>query len=201
MKQLLLVRNPHTRLLSGYLDQVVGKRAAGRFPAGYDPFVGGSALPAGGFDAFVRAVVGAKELEDHFKLLCEQCGIHVGMEYRYLKVEDMNEWYDEIICMLSLQDAAGSGWQEPFLPHHGDSPCFHSRPTSGCASNCSRPGRQLRVVMPTHANDQLEEYYTEELAELVSSWAQADLQTFGYAPLKLKSRPMRISERRTTTRK
>ena len=47
--------------------------------------------------------------------------------------------------------------------------------------------------MPTHANDQLEEYYTEELAELVSSWAQADLQTFGYAPLKLKSRPMRIA--------
>jgi hypothetical protein len=109
VKQLLLVRNPHTRLLSGYLDQVVGKRAAGRFPAGYDPFVWGSALPAGGFDAFVRAVVGAKELEDHFKLQCEQCGIHVGMEYRYLKVEDMNEWYDEIICMLSLQDAAGSG--------------------------------------------------------------------------------------------
>ena len=193
VKQLLLVRHPHTRLLSGYLDQVVGKRAAGRFPAGYDPYVGGSALPAGGFDAFVRAVVGAKELGDHFKLQGEQCGVNLGMEYRYLKVEDMNEWYDEIICMLSLQDAAGSGWQEPFLPYHGDSPCFHSRPTSGCASNCSRPGRQLRVVMPTHANDKLEEYYTEALAELVNSWAQADLQTFGYEPLKLRSHPMRIA--------
>ena len=109
VKRLLLVRHPHSRLLSGYLDQVVRKRAANRFPAGYDPYVGGSALPAGGFEAFVRAVVGAKKLEEHFQLQSEQCGINMGMEYRYLKVEDINEWYDEIICMLSLQDAAGSG--------------------------------------------------------------------------------------------
>ena len=199
VRRLLLVRHPHSRLLSAYLDQVVEKRAVNRFPAGYNPFVGGSALPAGGFDAFVRAVVGAKELEVHFKLQSQQCGIDLGMEYQYLKVEEIDEWYDDIICTLGLQDAARSGWQEPFLPYHGDSPCFHSSRQCGCALNCSQPcnspGRRLsgrtkrgRTAAPmrvTHADNELKQYYTEELAELVNSWARADLSTFGYDAYKV----------------
>ena len=76
----MLVRRPHARLLSAYMDKVLlqpdGKV---KLPRGF---------PTNGtFAAFVRAVVRDPNLNAHFQLQGQSCGLREGFEPEYLHVE------------------------------------------------------------------------------------------------------------------
>lgn len=181
-KRYMIVRNPHSRLLSGYLDQVIMKNLSHRWPSGFKASLG--------FSSFVRAVVKARKLDSHFQLQSKQCGIAQGMKYRYLRLEQYDEWYREFVCSLSLEEAMRSGWEHVAAKPGATSRCFHKTPGCGCEVNCSgvcqpRVLHRRLETLPTNANSKITEYYTKELADLVNSWAMADLREFGYEPLRI----------------
>jgi hypothetical protein len=182
-KRYMIVRHPASRLLSGYLDQVIAKKLSHRWPPGFKV--------SSGFSGFVQAVVKARQLDTHFRLQSKQCGIAQGMRYQYLRLEEYDEWYREFVCSLSIEKAVRTGWEHVKSKPGISSSCFHEMRESGCEVNCSEALHKPRVVhrrleaIPTDANSKLADYYTKELADLVNSWAMADLQEFGYEPLRI----------------
>lgn len=200
----MLVRSPHTRLLSGYLHQVVQEQHRHRYPPHFDESTG--------FSGFVDAVVAtpAAKLDLHFRLQSEQCGIPAGLSYRYLQVEHTAKWYDEFICQLSIQDEVASGWNISSRLHHSTGMCFIHKPQQGCSIICdaehqvmaleydkahlpnSKEGHQshrgnitAHSYLPTSrtsssATSQFIDYYDASLVKKVLKWAAHDMDLFGY---------------------
>ena len=128
----IVVRNPFTRLLSAFLDKVERHPAPQKWPSGF--------TGAGGFGAFVRAVVAepAASLNKHFALQSAQCGLDAGMRYEVLKLEEEDAWYASLVCRLQLQQAVASGWEHD---NHGGARCFHEVVSCGCALECDAASR------------------------------------------------------------
>merc|ERR1740139_1216922 len=78
----IVVRNPFTRLLSGYLDKVERSPQPTKWPSGFNG--------SGGFAAFVRAVVAEPPptLNKHFAPQSGQCGLTAGIRYTALRLEE-----------------------------------------------------------------------------------------------------------------
>ena len=181
----MIVRNPFTRLLSGFLDKVEGSDPAPRhWPSGF--------TGAGGFGAFVRAVVAepAASLDKHFALQSAQCGLDAGMRYEVLRLEEEDAWYAALACRLQLQHAVASGWELPSDYHHGGARCFHEVGGCGCALECdatagpTAASRSCGPTAPPHtATDRLlPQYYDAASVRLVADWARRDFELFGYSP-------------------
>ena len=124
----------------------------------------------------------------HFKLQSEQCGLSVGLKYRYLRVEDMAHWYREVVCLLGLQRAVSSGW---------NGGCFVRTPDCGCVvscegNNCSNMSssvfagatyaNKLKLKLKLKHNESARTFYSKTLAGAANAWAAADLHTLGYKP-------------------
>ena len=65
-RRFMIVRGPHARLLSGYLDKVVHWPEPTKWPTGF--------AEADGFGGFVRAAAADPRLNSHFELQSRQCG-------------------------------------------------------------------------------------------------------------------------------
>jgi len=191
-RRFMIVRSPHTRLLSGYLDKVVHWPKPQLWPAGF--------AEVDGFGGFVRAVVADPHLNGHFELQSQQCGLPEGIRYEYLRLEEEAEWYARLACELRIEAALTRGWATPSTWNHGGSACF-AESSCGCELSCDHASRaplpcattgvagateataQLSATSTFHATGSealLSRYYTVELAELVNRWAANDLETFGY---------------------
>jgi hypothetical protein len=109
----IFVRNPYSRLLSGFLDK--GVHWVSRMKSDYSgPY---KATPAD-FKRFIRVLLARRNrggrIDPHFELLSAACGIREGFQYNfYLKVEEMDVWYADFISLLGLGDAAATGWSSP----------------------------------------------------------------------------------------
>jgi len=116
--RIMLVRNPYSRLLSGFLDKVNVTNAVQR-----RLFFKGFKDKSGAYASFVKYVRGVHErdieptnrkapfLNDHYMLQSDKCFIPGGMRYDYiLKVEHTAIWYPFLINLLGLQKVASSGW-------------------------------------------------------------------------------------------
>jgi hypothetical protein len=105
------LRNPYSRLLSGFLDKGVQEFTFVNM-AGYEyPF---EPTPDG-FKLFLESLLDMRRkglpINPHFKPQSELCGIPFGMQYDfYLKVEDIHLWYPDLISLLGLRDTVYSGW-------------------------------------------------------------------------------------------
>ena len=109
------VRNPYARLLSGFLDKAVSTRAP-HFIRMINNEYGGpyNSTPAE-FGRFVERIIAMRAqnipIDAHFSPLTEHCGINKGMRYNfYLKVEEADVWYVDLVSFLGLDEAASSGW-------------------------------------------------------------------------------------------
>ena len=180
----MIVRHPHSRLLSGYLDNVLSNEDRAKWPRGFES-------RDQGFTAFVRAVVEDDQLNPHFELQTKHCeAAHV--DYEILRLEEQRVWFGRFACALGLQDAASSGWAADSGPFwRGTAECFDSacgcepfvcereREGPGCAAATSGGDATVHVTGASHL---LQEYYTDQIAELVNTWARPDLERFGYRP-------------------
>lgn len=109
MTIMLIVRNPYSRLLSGWLD----KRKFPQFN-----------LPQK-FADFVWYVSNTSDmkLNEHFKPMASFCGVREGMLFTdILKLEEVDVWGPEIVRRLNLTDAVKSGWKGGFFPSTVDVP-------------------------------------------------------------------------------
>lgn len=106
------VRNPYTRLLSGFLEKLSGGKWHHRNVVAHGgPY---ESTPEG-FESFVERLVYMRDhgiaVNNHFAPLAERCGIDSGMQYDlYLRVEEIDMWYAEVVDFLGLREAVKSGW-------------------------------------------------------------------------------------------
>ena len=120
--RIMLVRNPYSRILSGYLDKVDAANFTAN-PLQRRQFFKGFKSKSGGFPAFAKYVKEVHErdihpnntkrafLNDHYALQSDKCFIPQGMRFDYyLKIEHISLWYPFLISLLGLQKAASSGW-------------------------------------------------------------------------------------------
>ena len=182
-----LVRHPIPKLLSGYLGKVVGKKALRKPTPGYDNRTG--------FPGFVKWLTALEpddpKINGHFKLQSDGCGFADGIQYRVLRSEEIGRWYREVVCRLGLQEVVTNGTNFERPGKNLTPPCFLKTRDCGCTVNCggSRCNESHAGTFPdadfgtfNNATAAIEEYYTDELAQMMNDWARADLVAFGYKP-------------------
>ena len=124
------LRNPYSRLLSGFLDKGVGgsgnynvhKLNMDNYGAPFEP------TPSE-FLRFVKALLSMRadgaHINKHFSPQAEQCGLQHGMQYDFhLKVEDIHVWYPDLIALFGLEDTVSSGWSFLVSPPPPSPPSF-----------------------------------------------------------------------------
>ena len=160
--QMMLVRHPAARLLSGFLGKIKRRNYT---LSGWEPSTG--------FRGFVRTLATryrtpearrALELDTHFQLQSDMCGVHRGLRltrgskrvlerlsYRYLHVEDIGHWYRGVACQLGLGKVVSTPspyWSQSFLGGNLTSAlaspanqCFVRTRDCGCELHCEPHGR------------------------------------------------------------
>ena len=131
-RRFMIVRAPHARLLSGYLDKVVPQLRD-------HPEVDG-------FGGFVRAIVADPHPDGHFELQSQKCGLPEGIQYEYLRLEEEAEWYPRLACELRIEAALTRGWATPSTWNRGGSECF-AESSCGCELSCE-DASQSRAPLP-----------------------------------------------------
>lgn len=199
--RLMLVRHPIPRLLSAYLGKMVGEQTnlLTSWQRTYLPEWNRSM----GFAGFVRALTAkdaTKVADDHFRLqayLCRrgQPGQVPLWSYRYLRVEELGHWYREIICKLRMAGAVSA--ENPYWStNYNDTDnlsttCFVRTHDCGCEIDCGghRCNASHVSTQPdasfgsfNQATERLEDFYNDDLAQRVNTWAAPDLRAFGYRP-------------------
>ena len=108
-----------------------------------------------------------------------------------LRTEEIGRWYREVVCRLGLQEVVSSSTDFGNAHKNATLPCFLKTRDCGCTVNCggsscneSHAGTFPDADFGTfnNATAAIEEYYTDELAQMVNDWARADLVAFGYKP-------------------
>ena len=183
-----LVRHPHVRLLSAWLGKVRSPKSAPRL--GLMPI--GFAYTNRSFEALVEHVGRYPESvtrRAHFALQTSMCaGTPPGAApWRVLRIEEIETWYEELVCALGIAHAVQTGWSKyqvkgvaPRLPCMVPLGC-------GCRVDCGRrcaPHERGRGNHGTfnNADHLMSTYYTPRLARMVTTFARPDLDAFGYAP-------------------
>lgn len=109
--RIMWVRNPYARLLSAFLDKVLGEfRDIDQVQRYGGPFHDSPSE----FARFVRAVLDERSqgnvAELHWRLQTQTCGLQDGVKYHfYLKEEDTNTWYVELMSLFGLNEDVESG--------------------------------------------------------------------------------------------
>ena len=109
------LRNPYSRLLSGFLDKGVGGNINEKYNAGMGNYGAPFTPTPSEFLRFVKALLSMRadgeKIDKHFELQAHQCGMQHGMQYDFhLKVEDIHVWYPDLVALFGLEDTVSSGW-------------------------------------------------------------------------------------------
>lgn len=146
----LWLRNPYSRLLSGFLDK--GVQPWWIFDLGMNDYGAPFEPSPAEFLRFVTNLVAMRAdgvpVNMHFLPQAEQCGLRDGMQYDFfLRVEDIHVWYPDLISLFGLEDTVRSGWghasnpqlvttPHPWLSLHTTSrslmPCMHTGISEVC---------------------------------------------------------------------
>eukprot|EP00928_Gymnodinium_smaydae_P057862 TRINITY_DN4108_c0_g1_i2.p1 TRINITY_DN4108_c0_g1~~TRINITY_DN4108_c0_g1_i2.p1 ORF type:complete len:405 (-),score=33.20 TRINITY_DN4108_c0_g1_i2:90-1241(-) len=179
----MFVRNPYSRLVSGFEDKINTKHKLKVGVAGYKR---GSP-----FSDFVDAMVHNDQENKHFKLLSEQCGVDQDVSYdSYLRLEQTRCWYSNFLATLGLHRLSSHGWTNAGtsqLPQrHNENPalgadddCFYRAPGCSCRSmihGCTGTAS----VASDRSTPALAAHFTASLAAKITRWAATDLVEFGY---------------------
>eukprot|EP00510_Aplanochytrium_minuta_P003328 CAMPEP_0184007556 /NCGR_PEP_ID=MMETSP0954-20121128/1403_1 /TAXON_ID=627963 /ORGANISM="Aplanochytrium sp, Strain PBS07" /LENGTH=261 /DNA_ID=CAMNT_0026286407 /DNA_START=345 /DNA_END=1131 /DNA_ORIENTATION=+ len=188
VKRFMIVKNPYTRFLSGYLDKIELQGLRKYFPPGFDK--------GSNFTDFVEGYskVPLDEMNKHFRPITHQCNIPIGMTYDYiLDVERLSEWYELFVQHLEIKEEAQHGWNIQTKYFKGHKECFYTTPGKDCAEMFLQPeqSRQREFSLDkeaapetfhaTGSASKLDKYYTPETAIQVSKILKNDIACFGYS--------------------
>jgi hypothetical protein len=160
VKSFVLVRNPYTRALSGWLD----KTPLARHDKVAPPllFDGKNVLPDD-FPTFVRMLVQTPlhKLNEHWLPMVTFCGIANGMQFDHVvKMEELSDWGEKLAEEIGVTEEIREGWGDTFFPRR----------------------QELNVTSHNrNSHDKVKLYYTQELVELIKVFYMADFEVFGYA--------------------
>jgi len=204
--QIMIVRDPYTRLLSGFLDKIaVG---ANHSHSNVLRSLKHMDRTRAAFATFIWETSRAKHLDAHFKLQTDYaaCGMS---DYRkpgvlrpfefYLKYEEIDRWYAPLIRLLELEQAVSTGCNVSTPVWHGTQPCFVATNCDGtcedvlqglpaeepCASRSKGPRPRLGGVShSTGASNSsarlLASFYTRDTARVATRFLKQDLLELGY---------------------
>ena len=187
----LLIRNPYSRLLSGFLDKCLLQSEQRLFPNTFNCTATLDKLgPIAAFAEFVEIAMpdgsgptSVKFLNPHFSPQVDHCSIRAGYDF-YLPVEQMPSWYAPFVAVLGLEQVARSGWNVTTKWWSGaDQECFYTLPGRRCDGSLTDDGGEQQRPASFHAtssNAQLGKYYTPRLARLVTAQFSADLEQLRY---------------------
>jgi hypothetical protein len=61
----------------------------------------------------VKMTKSGRQINGHFAPLSKRCGIHAGLQYDFfLKVEEMDLWYADVVTLMGLAPYAEDGWEQ-----------------------------------------------------------------------------------------
>lgn len=192
-----IVRNPYSRLLSGYIDKFEKEKMKA---VGFDP------NSENGFFNFLKALTDPRRNSPvrnniHFALQSKICSANYLRYDYYLPVEQIDDWYTPLVEGIGLQNTVSSGWnlnpnyykdkdkmKSTRLYFHSKSNCFYTSARVPCAAdrNVSSLNNEAdpTVVETFHAtgSDKLwKKYYNNpEVIQLATNYARKDLDMFGY---------------------
>eukprot|EP00316_Scyphosphaera_apsteinii_P004972 CAMPEP_0119312562 /NCGR_PEP_ID=MMETSP1333-20130426/26884_1 /TAXON_ID=418940 /ORGANISM="Scyphosphaera apsteinii, Strain RCC1455" /LENGTH=266 /DNA_ID=CAMNT_0007317203 /DNA_START=199 /DNA_END=999 /DNA_ORIENTATION=- len=177
----MVVRNPYSRLLSGYLDKCILKSESGPCPMNVSH---ARKNPVSGFAELVARVQSKAKLNAHFSLLTHHCGIQAGYDY-YLRVEQIDQWYSPFVNVTGLARAVRFDWNKTTHWWIGKSQCFHQVVGQDCDGQSLNVSDSFNTggghsFHATSSNSRLDEFYNVSLAWAVTEWARPDLVEFGY---------------------
>eukprot|EP00873_Tetraselmis_striata_P029687 jgi/Tetstr1/449951/TSEL_037005.t1 len=215
----MFVRNPYSRLLSGFLDKAVHPvgilNPANPKNRRSDTILGHGGPYTDSPAEFLRFVEtmnqmmarqpGLPGMNGHFAPLTFRCGLNAGITYDFfLKVEETDTWYPDLVTLLGLADATAAGWERKNSTGAGDG-CFHKIPGMSCAQTTAALKRHADnarhpALLPqgggdaplewmtrqttTHARgaDSLwRRYYNSDaVIEAATKFLAGDLELFGY---------------------
>ena len=219
--RICITRNPYERMLSFYLDKVVGHRFAEQkeWLQMSQPLLPPGVARNSTFEKFVRLASEPRCLGNgrtrepcYRSALAAQHYGPISLVYplcrdprtRTLKLEEMDNWYAELVRELGWEDTVATGWRSK---NRADS-CFYHRPGLTCEQELRTgqppppppqrqqrpqmehndeqagtercPPREDRTAHSSGACMQMRQYYTSQIAKLVSRFASDDLERFGY---------------------
>lgn len=194
----MIVRNPYSKLLSGYLNKIVENKDMNFAPPGFKRGMS--------FNDFVRLTVEHLTLtppnevnfNSHFQVQHKMCAMNRGMTYDYyLKLEWMPYWYEPFVRNLGLTNFTfGTEWNATLRGYVGTKNCYYAPNGKTCADMFQRDftiardaeaesrdsvESELFSTHSTSAGDQLAEFYTPAIAKLVTEWAALDFVLFNYS--------------------
>uniref|UniRef100_A0A7S1SLL3 Sulfotransferase n=1 Tax=Tetraselmis chuii TaxID=63592 RepID=A0A7S1SLL3_9CHLO len=204
--RVMFVRNPYTRLLSGFLDKGVLWGTVYPIKPGHrEPY---SATPAE-FKRFIQALIARRdagmEMDMHFELQSRLCGGSAGYQYNfYLKVEEIDVWYVDFVSLLGIGHTAARGWKQYTTDGYA---CFFALRGKTCdetseiirnhyanpvdvSPNAENSGEPSWALTKTShhaqgANRQISTYYADvETLELATGYLMQDIRRFGYPILR-----------------
>lgn len=153
-----IVRNPYSRLLSGYLEIMLGEEGAlWQNASGWRRWLAMHSKPSrfrlgGSLLELARALVVEHHPNAHFKLQSSVCVLPDGREYDLtLRAEEADQWTLPLMRLLGLVDRSTA---------------------------TETPERVSRV----HSDDKLQRYFDQELLQVVTPWVKPDLDAYGYLP-------------------
>ena len=190
-----IVRHPHARLLSAWLGKVKNHPQVGTWPVGF-----AASQPNRSFEALVSYVwrYPYTIVNPHFAQQSALCAgtLPGAAPWRVLRIEEVETWYEELICSLGIAHAVRTGWTK-FDPA-SRIPCMVEL-ACGCSLECARRCQQrgpARHGTFNNADNLMNKYYTPRLVRLVATLVQPDLDAFRYAawtmgaPLATTLRPL-----------
>ena len=164
----VIVRNPFTRVLSGWLDKAFLKVPDGGTPRPYFLNGGHRALPTN-FSEFLRLLklTPQASLDPHFMPMSSFCGLATaGMKVDHVfKLENISTWGPALVRKLGLEKFIDDAWE---TSHRGG---FFP------AEN----GNEERTGHNHHASEQIRSYYRAADAAIVREVFEADFELFGYS--------------------
>lgn len=214
--RILITRSPYERMLSAYMDKVVEHGQIFLAPPGV--------RKNSTFGEFVHAAIRdhrdpsrihgvAMQGAEHYgplttfwrehPQLCDRCWLGFSNDTRILKLEQIDQWYGEVIRTLGWEDVVRDVRWDPSCARRSrlrspgwncndtSSHCFYrpagatcetalNGPASGAASALHMCERGAHGGHQHKGCEAMETHYTLELAGLVTKYARDDLVRFGY---------------------
>jgi hypothetical protein len=182
----IVVRNPYSRMLFGYLSE--NHRDLNAFQV--------DDMQRKKFHNFVtQMILYQKSLNthhygNHFNLQSNMCHLKFGMTYDYfLKIEQFDEWYESFVIALDLVNETRTGWDMETQHYKSSKKCFYTTPQKTCDTMFESNAPTVTGISSEyeelfenlgHSDSKFFSLFTTVVTKELTDWVKPDLDLFHY---------------------